>query len=435
MEKIKSFNEWLAEKGIDKDAYTSKEPAEMASLQREYLQYFSTEAAKRDEGVMTLEGLKAFIKADENKELFPKEDMTEFTKRLEEAEEALKLIREESEKGDATKSLKEQIKEQLLADQEGFNALRESKGGRMNLTVKVAGDMLISTNITGRVARIEVDSERTGIARRNPFVLDVVRTGRTTANTLYWIQRVNHDGSPAMTAEGAAKPQIDWDYVEASTPVRKAAAWTKISKEMMDDVDGMAEDIALELTEQIQLLVDAQLLTGDGAGQNLVGIAENATAFAPGTALANTITSANDFDAIRAALAQVNRANFTPNVVVVHPDKLAAMDMAKGTDGHYVMPPFKASDGTVIAGVRVVANNGVGADVFYVGDFTKYVAKIRENLNISVGYDGDDWTKNMMTPLAEMRIGGYIKSNHYGAIVTGTFTVAKALLDPSVADS
>lgn len=435
MEKIKSFNDWLADKGIDKDAYVGKEPAEMAALQKEYLQYFSTTAAKNGENVLTIEALKEFIGKDENKELFPKEDMSDFTKRLEEAEEALKLIREQGSGEETVKSLKEQIKEQLLADKEGFKALKESKGGRMDLTVKVAGDMLISTNTTGRVARIEVDSERAGLARRNPFMLDVVRTGRTTAGTLYWIQRVNHDGGPAMTAEGAAKPQTDWDYVESSTPVRKIAAFTKTSKEMMDDVDGMAEDIALELTEQIQLVADAQLLTGDATGQNLVGVAENATAFAPGTALANTIAEANDFDALRAALAQVYRANFIPNRILVHPDKLAAMDMTKGSDGHYVMPPFKASDGTVIAGVSVVANNGVGADAFYVGDFDKYVAKIREDLNISIGYDGDDWTKNMMTPLAEMRLAGYIKSQHYGAIVSGTFTVAKALLDPEVADS
>jgi len=54
---------------------------------------------------------------------------------------------------------------------------------------------------------------------------------------------------------------------------------------------------------------------------------------------------------------------------------------------------------------------------------------------MQLGYDGNDWTKNMITPLAEMRGAGYISSSNYGAIVKGTFTVAKALLDPAVADS
>jgi hypothetical protein len=111
------------------------------------------------------------------------------------------------------------------------------------------------------------------------------------------------------------------------------------------------------------------------------------------------------------------------------------MEMEKGTDGHYLLPPFKSADGTAIAGVRIIANTGVAAAGFYVGDFTKYKAKIREGISVAIGYDGNDWTKNMMTPLAEMRLVGYIPSNHYGAIVYGTFTVAKALLDPTVDDA
>jgi HK97 family phage major capsid protein len=134
-------------------------------------------------------------------------------------------------------------------------------------------------------------------------------------------------------------------------------------------------------------------------------------------------------------VAQVYRNNFVPNYIVVHPDRLASMEMMKASDGHYIMPPFKSADGTAIAAVPVIANNGVAQGSFFVGDFNKYKARIKEGLSIAIGYDGNDWTNNMVTPLAEMRLVGYIASNNYGAIVTGTFTVGKALLDPAVADS
>jgi HK97 family phage major capsid protein len=364
----------------------------------------------------------------ENADLQLKETLDELTEKVNQ----LKENAVQTEK--VNLSFKEQIKAQIKEKQDEFKALKTDKTARFGFTIKAVGDMLISTNTTGRVARTEVDPMRARIVRRKPFILDLVNVGSTTANTMYWIEQTAPEGTPAMTAEGATKAQVDWNYVENSAPVRKMTAFVKASKEMLDDVDGFAQDIADELTERVLLLADAQILTGDGTGQNLEGIAENATPFAAG-GLANTVAAANDTDVLRAALAQVDRQFFDPNVIVIHPDKAAVMDLQKGSDNHYLLPPFVTADGLNIRGVRVVTNTGVGADDFYAGDLSKYKFKLREGISIDIGYDGNDWTKNMVTPLAEMRGVGYIPANHYGAIVKGTFTVAKALLDPAVADA
>ena len=353
---------------------------------------------------------------------------------MEEAEQALAEIKENGVAG-ITQTFASQVKEQILSQKDAWEALKTDKTSRLTIAIKAPADMLVSTNTTGRVARIEIDAERVGVARRNPFMLNVVNTGQTNAATVYWVEREAHEGTPTFTAEGAVKPQLDWEYVERSRPVRKLPAFVKISKEMMDDVDNIAQDIALELTEQILLVADENILTGDGTGQNLTGVTVNATPFAPGATLLNSVAEANDMDALRAAVAQVYRNNFAPNKIVVHPDVLASMEMAKASNGHYILPPFKSADGNSIAGIPIIANNGVDPTTFHVGDFNKYKVKIREGLSISIGYDGNDWTKNMVTPLAEMRLMGYIASNNYGAIVSGSFVVAKALLDPAVADA
>ncbi len=49
-------------------------------------------------------------------------------------------------------------------------------------------------------------------------------------------------------------------------------------------------------------------------------------------------------------------------------------------------------------------------------------------MNIQVGYVNDDFTKNLVTILAEMRAVHYVKSNHYGAFVKGDFATAIAAL-------
>jgi len=431
---LKTFVEWLASKSISD--FSTQTIEEKARLQKEYLQYVG-ETLKADaeaqKQAMTPEALQIALK-DVFSGLVPVAEFDGFKTRLEEAEEALAQMKEAG-KGGADQSFAGQIKQQILSQKDVWTAMKTDRTLSLAIAIKAPADMLVSTNTTGRVARIEIDTERVGVARRNPFMLNIVNSGQTNAATMYWVEREAHEGTPTFTAEGAAKPQLDWEYVERSRPVRKLPAFVKISKEMMDDVDNIAQDIALELSEQILLVADANLLTGNNIGQNLAGVALNATPFAPGATLLNTVVAANDADVLRAAVAQVYRNNFVPNYIVVHPDRLASMEMMKASDGHYIMPPFKSADGTAIAAVPVIANNGVAQGSFFVGDFNKYKARIKEGLSIAIGYDGNDWTNNMVTPLAEMRLVGYIASNNYGAIVTGTFTVGKALLDPAVADS
>ena len=53
------------------------------------------------------------------------------------------------------------------------------------------------------------------------------------------------------------------------------------------------------------------------------------------------------------------------------------------------------------------------------GDFSKWRVRLREGFNIDMGYDGNDFTKNLITILGEIRLVSYVKGNHTGAFVLG----------------
>jgi hypothetical protein len=50
-------------------------------------------------------------------------------------------------------------------------------------------------------------------------------------------------------------------------------------------------------------------------------------------------------------------------------------------------------------------------------------------MNLQVGYVNDDFQRNMVTILAEMRAAHYVKDNQVDAFVTGDFTTAIAAID------
>ena len=129
-------------------------------------------------------------------------------------------------------------------------------------------------------------------------------------------------------------------------------------------------------------------------------------------------------DVLRTAVALIRKNKFRANYIAINPVDAALMDMEKGTDGHYILPPFVTADGTKVAGTTVIESFSIDEGSFLVGDFTKSNLRIREEININLGYENDDFTKNMVTILAEMRAVHYIKKHHVKAFVKGTFAAA-----------
>jgi HK97 family phage major capsid protein len=324
----------------------------------------------------------------------------------------------------------EALKNAIIDKKDEISALKNSSSGSVKLEVnKAVVDMTFATNTTGRIGRVEVDSNIYGLQRKTPFIGDLISLGTTNARTFVYVDKTGFEGAPEMTAEGALKPVGDWNLVEKTLNPKKVAFIVTISKEMLDDIDGMAQDVVSEIREQIIEVMEDQWLNGDGLGDNISGISDNATPFAAGSLAGTFGTTANNYDALRAAIKQVQLNNFYPTAILVSPDDAAKMDLEKGTDGHYIMPPFTSNDNTLVKGIRVVVNNYIDSGDFYVGDFTRYKGKLREGIAIDMGYKDGDWQKNFVSFRGEARFFGYIPTNHFGAIVKGDFTTAIAALN------
>ncbi len=300
---------------------------------------------------------------------------------------------------------------------------------------KVAGTMTtanvdaVGTNsIPYELADFEAGLTR--VQRRSPWILQIANVFPISTMYAQWAEQTNPDGTAGETGEGSSKNPIDFDWQEKSQKVEKLTAYVKVSKEALSDLPALQNEIDAELRQTVLLSVDAALLAGDGTTPSLNGILNQDTAYSAG-AFAGTIDVPNVYDVLRTAIAQVVAAEFMPNYILLHPTDVAKMDLAKGEDGHYVLPPFKSADGLVISGVRVLENTGQTVDKFTVGDFTKFNVRVREGMTVDIGLDGNDFTNNLVTILGEVRLVSYIKANHAGAFVSGDFSDAITALATS----
>lgn len=391
--------------------------------------------AEKTEGFISkeeMDGLKSDIAAvkeiAEKGAEAEKEDALEMKTAIARLEGKMEGLKERKHDEPKAKSLGEAIFNAFKGAKDAIAEVAQ-KGGLLNLDVKAADTMTITGNYSGgTVGLSSLEPGFTRVQRRMPFMRELVNSAGTSSKYVVWIEQANPDpGVAGMTAEGALKTQTDFDLVERSCEAKKVTAWIKVSKEMIADIPFMQGEINGELMELVTLKLDQQILLGDGTGDNLTGIDLNATPWAAGS-FAATIPQANNSDVLRVAIAQIANNNFMANYILLNPEDCAAMDLTKDTDGQYTYPRFSDDGGQRVKGLPIVENPGVPAGTFYVGDFTKSNLRIREEMNVQVGYVNDDFTKNLMTVLCETRACNFVKTNHFGAFVKGDFATAKAAL-------
>ena len=302
------------------------------------------------------------------------------------------------------------------------------KGSRITLDVKV--DTTIDGDYDGNVALSVLEPGVNRISRPIRRIREISNVGSTTSKFVTYIQQTQNvtPGAEESLWVNEAGPKFNGQvkYEEISEEVKKIAAYIKVSKEMLADLAFVRSEINTELMEAIEQNIDFSLVNGAG-GVDLKGLLSSAPNFAAGT-FAGTIPGANIMDLIRIAKAQIEAANFVPTHVVLNPEDVAKIELTKTSTGEYTYPAFWDANMRV-AGLVVVSSNNITAGTMIVGDFTKFNIKFREDMNMSVGYENDDFTRNMVTILCEARLVSYIKGNDVNAFVQSDIATDIALIN------
>jgi len=301
-----------------------------------------------------------------------------------------------------------------------------AKGNDFNMEVKT--DTTITGDYTGTYALTTLEAGVNKIARPIRRIMEISNVGTTSSKFVTYIAQ-DTQSTTGFINEAGTKANGQVQYTEVSVAVKKVAGFIKVSKEMLSDLSFVQAEINNDLMASIEQNMDDQLLNGNGAGNNIDGVINQSTAWAAGI-FAGAVTNPTVIDVLRVAKAQIEGANFTPTHIVLHPDDVARIEMSKTTQGEYTYPNFAMgmAPNMQLSGLVIISSTNMTSDNFLVGDFTKFNVRVREGVNIQVGYEGDDFARNMVSILAEARLCSFVKQNDTGAFVTGDFTTAIAAL-------
>jgi len=404
--------------------------AEMYTALMESIQ---KEVEKHNKGYITETKLMETIVAKLNESKIKIADDEDF-KALKTALEAqgliIKGIKESGAGQPSNKSLGQQWKDLVVGEKKSSWDNFRSNKGEFEVTVKVAANMLPSTNFTGTIPQAEREAGLTDVAREQRFIMNIVGTTPTTSPTIEYVEKTNPDGTASFVLDTAAFTQVDFDLAVATSTAKDVGAFITVHENMLNDIDYIAGEIDRELTYQIMLEADKKILSGDGLNANLKGI----TVFAPsGFSLTSiSVMDPNIGDVILASISQIEILGFNqaPSIVIeMNPSSYNELLSVKDKNGQYVRHPLLSPDGNSFAGYPINRTSFITAGDILVFDRMKVHTKILQGITLAMGYNlTGEFTKRLLTVRGYMRLHNYIKANDVNSFVYDTIADIKAAI-------
>ena len=253
------------------------------------------------------------------------------------------------------------------------------------------------------------------LKRERPVIADLLGSGRIGNGTnavSYLLENPLVEGGFGNVAEGGAKPQISFGLPSWETDAaRKIAGHIKFSDEFIADLAFIKTEIDERLLYLLAMREEAQLLNGDGTGQNILGLLNRS-----GVQVEASANSGDDADTIFRAMTKIATATeLSADGLVIHPLDYQKFRLSKDANGQYFGGGFfegQYGNGGGIAaqpplwGLRTVVTPAVRVGSPLVGAF-KQAATLYRKGGVQVDATNshvDDFTNNLVTVRVEERV-------------------------------
>lgn len=238
-----------------------------------------------------------------------------------------------------------------------------------------------------------VTAPRTALVIRDLFGAE-----RISGSTLVYLVEGAMEGAPAVTAEGAEKPQIHFaDPTPKTVTLAKIACHIKESDEYVDDYAFLASAINGRLLYELGLVEQNKLVT------DLLATSGIQT----GTYAANA-TAADIADAIlHAAMDVQSGSGFAADAIVLNPADWYTLRVGKYNNGTYYGGGYFGDQPIPnLWGIPVCVSTAVTSGTIVVGAFKTCGSVVsRDGVSVeAANTNEDDFVKNLITIRAEERM-------------------------------
>jgi HK97 family phage major capsid protein len=240
---------------------------------------------------------------------------------------------------------------------------------------------------------------------------NVVTPGNTSSDTVEYVRVTSTSNSAAPVPEATetggtsgTKPESGFTTLKIVTPVRTIAHWVPATKRALSDASQVRSLIDGFLLYGLEEELEDQMISGDGTGENLEGLANvSGVQVQPFDGQGNALALLRTLRKAKTKVRTIGRS--VPNAYVLNPEDVERIDLTvDGMNRFYFGGPVQAGGTPPLWGLPVVESEAVPPGTGYVGDWRKAILWDREQGSLTAtDSHADFFIRNMIAILAEAR--------------------------------
>ncbi len=217
-------------------------------------------------------------------------------------------------------------------------------------------------------------------------------------STAHYSRYTSNSGNIGVQAgEGAAKAEISPDFSPVAQNAITIAGWCPITEQALRTAGELESVVNTFLADQVMIGIDGVLVGGTAEPEwPFAGLKDLATAYPSAyTGMADTIAE---------CVAVMRAYGLRPDVVVLNPMEFLGLVLAKNLQGDYLSGSYLADQPLVVHGCRVVFSAGIDEGEALILDSRHIELGFSQDLNVQIGFSGDDFKVNKRTIRGEAAI-------------------------------
>ncbi|WP_176515875.1 phage major capsid protein [Pseudomonas ceruminis] len=316
----------------------------------------------------------------------------------------------------------------LINGDDGYKALSQKSAALAQLEVTksdMASMKEMKVTSAGIVAPVYDPVIQPGI-RQELRIRDLLTSVPVAGQNYTYFREKLHTRGAAPVAEGGLKPTSNVTFETVTDRVKKIAVWMPVTDEALDDVPQMFAYLQQLLRYDLKLEEEAQILKGDGTGENLPGLMTQATTY--DAALSKAGDTA--IDLVRRAIYQVRKqSQMSADGTVMTELDWMNIELQKDGENRYLFANLQGLVTPILWGRPVITSDsmdegdGTTGGEFLVANFARSTTLFdRMSFMFKMGLINDQFIKNERALLVEERLGLGVRRKE--ALVKGRFLTA-----------
>lgn len=236
--------------------------------------------------------------------------------------------------------------------------------------------------------------------RRDLSLLDYLPSLPASSATFEYMQIKDYtNNATEQEEEGQQKAQTSIDAELETANIATVAHWTRASKQVLDDTPALGQQIGNLLNYGLLEKLESRLIAGPGGKGKIKGLI--------GYAVPHVVVGTlKPVDAIGQAVTAMKTNGWQARLIIMNPDDWFSISSERDADGQYVLGSPRDPAPPVLWGVPVITSGSMPAGTVLLLDTTQVAMLDREQPTLMLSReDGNNFTSNLVTLLAELRAG------------------------------